>query len=84
MTEPHDAGLKRLEAQEAKREARIEILEKIAEAAFELVPGLDSLVCSTEEFGSYCHGCKFDYGPYKHEETCLGVRIQDLKKELEG
>jgi len=62
----------------------VDKLVKIAEVAFELVPDLDSLVCSTEEGGVYCHGCAFDYGKYKHEETCLGVRIQDLKKELES
>ena len=84
MTEPHDAGLKRLEARAATRGARLTLLEQIAEIAFELVPDLDSLVCFPEDAEVYCHGCAFDYGKYKHEDTCLGVRIQDLKTKLEN
>ena len=83
MTEPHDAGLKRMIEADEKRRRRTETLEQIAEIAFELVPDLDSLVCFPEDAEVYCHGCAFDYGKYKHEDTCLGVRIQELRKELE-
>ncbi len=83
MTEPHDAGLKRLEAREAKREARTEILEKIAEAAFD-VPEL--IIHNVT--GAKCRLCGrfFDNEAYPriHKPGCTYQRIQDLKKELEG
>jgi len=81
MTEPHDAGLKRLEAREAKRDARTEILEKIAEVAFEIREplkngGINLTLCG--ECGSFTHSDE----RMIHTIHCRWRRIQGLKKQL--
>jgi hypothetical protein len=85
ILEPHDAGLKRYDAEVAKSQRKAEILEKIVEAAIEIP---EPVVCD-EIRGCECGLCD-PAGPvvyvqreFVHAAECPWGCIQDLTKELE-
>lgn len=72
--EPHDAGLKRIETEEAKKQRRVAILEQIAETAFE-ISSLRNIgrIITTDPLAEFMHDDNF---------IAKIVRLKELKKEL--
>lgn len=83
--EPHDAGLKRIETEEAKKQQCVAILEQIVETAFEMPePFFENTSPGGHIYCTVC-GASNNHGRnLVHKSTCTYQRIQGLKKELEN